>query len=655
MPVYDFKSIAAVQGSKDLIDTILYKTTRKTPTVVRKGFKINRIRSFYMLKVKYTQNTIDAKFQTILGEFPKLDDIHPFYRYWFNIMYDKDHFKVALGQLNQCKALVDKVGKHYLKLLKHADSLFQCKSLKVAALGRMVSLVRKMNPYLEFLEQVRQHMGRLPAIDPSTRTVVLTGYPSTGKSSYLNALTRANVDVQAWAFTTQSLLIGHAEHRGMNFQVIDTPGLLDHAPEERNTIELQAITALAYLNSAIVFVLDVTQGKAFIEKQIELYHNLKPFFNNKPVTIVLSKIDTWNPSELSQYELDLVQSLSPNFLLKDSFDLASIPYPTRENVLEAQNTGGEAAIQMIQAVKNEQAVRDQVIQRGCSPFLCVSAKTTAGIERSLGIVCDQLLLIRQAQSQSAQKAQEITGKGTAAIPGLFVAQPMARDNKNRPALIPQSVQQLNDNLLHPRPFGEKDGFVTEKMREDEAGGCTNYAPDPRRLWILENEEERYDEIPLIHNGKNILDFITAEEDITKLIEELEKEEEMIAQQKPTIDDAELFARLAAFEKAVVHTPKKNRRTTKIKQRHDERKIIFDAPKVEKEVLHENDVNKAANMTWEQKMLEEVKHSAPIDVVKKEFNKKRRDGQRAFKFLESAVSAPKHMMTGHMSMKTRDWR
>lgn len=50
---------------------------------------------------------------------------------------------------------MDKVGKHYIKLLKHADSLFQCKSLKVAALGRMVSLLAKQNPYLEFLEQVR--------------------------------------------------------------------------------------------------------------------------------------------------------------------------------------------------------------------------------------------------------------------------------------------------------------------------------------------------------------------------------------------------------------------------------------------------------------------------------------------------------------------
>ena len=129
---------------------------------------------------------------------------------------------------------------------------------------------------------------------------------------------------------------------------------------------------------------------------------------------------------------------------------------------------------------------------------------------------------------------------------MFVAQPVPRDNKPRPAIIPDSVKALNAQLLHPRPLSSADGFETEKEREDAAGGYTHYNPDPRRHWILEHPEERYDEIPLMHNGKNILDFVTTEEDITKIVDELEAEEARIAQQKPAIDDAELFARLAAF-------------------------------------------------------------------------------------------------------------
>ena len=36
---------------------------------------------------------------------------------------------------------------------------------------------------LAYLEQVRQHMSRLPSIDPNTRTILVCGYPNVGKSS----------------------------------------------------------------------------------------------------------------------------------------------------------------------------------------------------------------------------------------------------------------------------------------------------------------------------------------------------------------------------------------------------------------------------------------------------------------------------------------
>lgn len=39
-------------------------------------------------------------------------------------------------------------------------------------------------------------MSRLPSIDPNTRSVLLCGYPNVGKSSMMNKLTRAEVEVQ---------------------------------------------------------------------------------------------------------------------------------------------------------------------------------------------------------------------------------------------------------------------------------------------------------------------------------------------------------------------------------------------------------------------------------------------------------------------------
>jgi hypothetical protein len=56
----------------------------------------------------------------------------------------------------------------------------------VRVLCSMCTLVRKQGPSLAYLEEVRKHMSRLPAIDPSTPTLLITGYPNVGKSSFMN-------------------------------------------------------------------------------------------------------------------------------------------------------------------------------------------------------------------------------------------------------------------------------------------------------------------------------------------------------------------------------------------------------------------------------------------------------------------------------------
>lgn len=93
---------------QSFIDIILSKTQRKTPTVVHKHYKISRIRAFYMRKVKYTQQNFHDRLSQIIQDFPKLDDMHPFYADLMNTLYDKDHYKLALGQLNTARHLIDK-------------------------------------------------------------------------------------------------------------------------------------------------------------------------------------------------------------------------------------------------------------------------------------------------------------------------------------------------------------------------------------------------------------------------------------------------------------------------------------------------------------------------------------------------------------------
>ena len=38
-----------------------------------------------------------------------MDDIHPFYADLLNVLYDRDHYKLALGQLAVARNLIDKI------------------------------------------------------------------------------------------------------------------------------------------------------------------------------------------------------------------------------------------------------------------------------------------------------------------------------------------------------------------------------------------------------------------------------------------------------------------------------------------------------------------------------------------------------------------
>ncbi|EDV20962.1 Nucleolar GTP-binding protein 1 [Trichoplax sp. H2] len=455
---YNFKKTTVVPSAKDFVDIILSKTQRKTPTVVHKHYQIGRIRQFYMRKVKFTQQNCHDRLSQILNDFPKLDEVHPFYADLMNILYDKNHYKLALGQLNTAMHLIDNVAKDYVRLLKYGDSLYRCKQLKKAALGRMCTILKRQNQSLQYLEQVRQHLARLPTIDPNTRTILICGFPNVGKSSFINKITRADVEVQPYAFTTKSLFVGHMDYKYLRWQVVDTPGILDHSLEQRNAIEMQAIAALAHLRAAVLYIMDISgQCGHSIEEQIGLFRSLQPLFSKKPILIALNKIDIIGVTDLSDDVKTQLQSLTT-----EGIDLLPMSTVTEEGLFD---------------VKKE--------------------------------ACERLLAQRIEVKLKSRRVNDIINR-------VHVATPVQRDDKDRPVFIPDSVKEKK----------AIDDSISKKklMRDYEEELGDDYILDLKREYDLKNEDEKYDIVPEIYEGKNIADFIDPE--IMEKLESLEREEEL---------------------------------------------------------------------------------------------------------------------------------
>ena len=489
---YNFKSIPIIPNANNLIDIILSRTQTKTPTVTHPGYKITRIRKFYMRKVRFTYSTIQEKLDGIIKNFPKLDEIHPFYSDLINILYDKDHFKLALGTVNTAKNICEKISSDYVKLLKYGDSLYRCKQLKVAALGRMATTLKKLKSSLEYLEEVRRHLSRLPSIDPMERTLLLCGFPNVGKSSFMNKITYADSEVAEYQFTTKSLFVGHTYYKNIKWQVIDTPGLLDRSLEERNIIEMQSITALAHLDACVLYFVDISENCGHsIYEQLQLFESIKPLFKNKPLVIIANKTDIQPYNELSDEDKKLL-----------------------ENSAKEHNT---YLIQM-------------------------SNETGNGIIDVKSNACDILLKYRSVKKNGTNK--DITG-----MDKVYVAQPVKRDNRKREPNIPESVIEERKNMIPEEISEEK--FLREdnihilekKIKNnpikdiiEKNGGTGIYYFPLREEFKLENPDWKYDIWPEIMDGKNVFDFI--DKDILSKVEALEKEEEENMNNNDLNDDSD---------------------------------------------------------------------------------------------------------------------
>ncbi|AAS54684.1 AGR194Wp [Eremothecium gossypii ATCC 10895] len=460
-----WKDIPTVPTSNDMLDIVLNRTQRKTPTVIRAGFKITRIRAFYMRKVKFTCEGFIEKFDDILKGFPNINDVHPFHRDLMDTLYEKNHYKVSLASVSRAKTLVEQVARDYVRLLKFGQSLFQCKQLKRAALGRMATIMKKLKDPLVYLEQVRQHLGRLPSIDPNTRTLLICGYPNVGKSSFLRCITKADVEVQPYAFTTKSLYVGHFDYKYLRFQAIDTPGILDRPTEEMNNIEMQSIYAIAHLRSTVLYFMDLSEQCGFtIEAQVKLFHSIKPLFANKSVMVVINKTDIIRPEDLDEERQEMLKSI---------MDFPGVEIMTTSCINE----------------ENVMAVRNKA--------------------------CEKLLASRiENKLKSQTRITNVLNK-------IHVAHPQKRDDGvERTPYIPEAFKNV-------KKYDPEDPERRPLARDIEAenGGAGVFNINLKDSYLLENDEWKNDVMPEILNGRNVYDFL--DPDIAAKLQALEEEEERL--------------------------------------------------------------------------------------------------------------------------------
>ena len=280
-----FEKIPTIRTSDELIDKAFRRGVRAAT-----GKKSSGRASFLDSQESMlltSANILSDNLANISKKFPNFDELSGFYYELADILVGVDKIRTSLSRVAWTSEKIHDLAREYVGRMRGSPTP---ENLRKQCFGRMGSLMDSINKDLLLLNEARNILRKLPAVHDEP-TIVVAGYPNTGKSSFVTAATKATPEVAPYPFTTKGISIGHFSIGNVRYQVIDTPGLLDRPMSKRNDIELQAITALKHLDAVVLFLIDASENCGYtIEEQENLLQEVRTQFD-LPILVVSNKSD----------------------------------------------------------------------------------------------------------------------------------------------------------------------------------------------------------------------------------------------------------------------------------------------------------------------------------------------------------------------------
>ena len=275
-----FERIPPVPDAEEVLDAAFAKASRVSET--KSGVDSQR-----GMTAK-ASNRVRSRLRAVVEGFPSFDRLDGFYLAVASAAVDIDEVRQALSSLDWAAEQVERVADEAQSEMANS-STSEAIEVRKRAFARISSIVEDIEEDLKTLREARQRLADVPEVR-DLPTAVLAGAPNVGKSTILDALTRADPEVAEYAFTTKGVGMGHIEDGYRTYQVVDTPGLLDRPAEERNGMEKQAVEALEHLADVVVFVLDPSETCGYtVEEQRTLLREVREL--DAPVLVVSNKAD----------------------------------------------------------------------------------------------------------------------------------------------------------------------------------------------------------------------------------------------------------------------------------------------------------------------------------------------------------------------------
>jgi nucleolar GTP-binding protein len=245
-------------------------------------------------------NIISDNLENTVTDWPDFGTLDPFYYELADAVADVDELRQSLNELSWASRKATDIRQEYEGRLVRGDT-DAARKLRKQAFARVADVVDEIADDIQTIADARNTLRTLPDIRPDEPTIVIAGYPNVGKSSFVNTVTHATNETASYPFTTTGINVGHVERDHIRYQLIDTPGLLDRPPEERNDIEAQAVSALEHAADTVLVLLDASGDCGYpLADQLDLRDDIESRFD-VPVLTVCNKADRSRDVEADHY------------------------------------------------------------------------------------------------------------------------------------------------------------------------------------------------------------------------------------------------------------------------------------------------------------------------------------------------------------------
>lgn len=285
--------LPSILRAPELLDKALGRSAKAT---AKGRDRAERARNLAVAKVQTAGQTLESTLHGYVKAFPTLDRLPPFYRELVDLLVDRDRLRKHLGAVDWAAGKAKDLTREYARRVGRAP-IQDVGTLRKEAIGRLSSVVRQVAADLDALVEARIALRKVPSLDPELPTIVVAGYPNVGKSALVRAVSTGKPKVAAYPFTTRGVTVGHFDRGYQRFQILDTPGLLDRPMEKRNKMERQAIAALRFLATVILFLLDPSETCGFpLDAQLHLLRSVEEAFPEVPIVVLENKSDLGGPA-----------------------------------------------------------------------------------------------------------------------------------------------------------------------------------------------------------------------------------------------------------------------------------------------------------------------------------------------------------------------